>query len=708
MEERNGNRKLLEVRMSLQAYRERYATDIGNNLLLVFQNEERAALVSMQASPSSNRTLSQQWYNGLSAAQKQDIESTALAQGYFDQAGLQQKSMAISSILWNYQNQLAMQQSSNPSGEEVREYSVFNGGGVRSRKTTQTSDSAGKITSLEIVFYFGSLEYRQSYRGTDLSYDGETVSEDGEEVTPEDSYSSLRVREGHRQVVQVESYSYRSGEADESVESQWYLDNHIDSVSLVVSGEGEVQRGEGYYPYGGTSWSLGNMNSQRYGYSGQEKESNGLYYYGFRSYDPSQYRWLSPDPAGFAGGLNRYAMVGNNPVSTRDMFGLTKEYPYISSMDGYERLYKNSTYDLVASGFVRKNLPNNNDRGIERIIEKYLRKVPLDFRISIQPNERKPLSILDTVWIEEEAQVKLEFAYVNAVATAYHMIDYAIHELVVNKGISPHVSLITQMAFGFKPLSTWSAGEKKDKLKVAKTRQAMSKVITTLKSARSVVHSLIAPTRNNPVAVSNTGFADFLGRPPGEITFGQTNTIDRTIHFTTHFMSSLNAVGRGDKKVSSNELNLYMFFLATIIHESTHASVSNTDDNVYHEIGVFEKESVTYMSPVELQDLNLHVSNADSYAFFATFLSYANKRFNFTNIDRKSLGRQFLKAAQISYACAVGEHYSAFAKQMNESTFSNGAGTMSIDSNELNTRGLGRPVRDRGPWTNESYKNPKP
>ena len=49
--------------------------------------------------------------------------------------------------------------------------------------------------------------------------------------------------------------------------------------------------------------------------------------YGFRSYLPSCYRWMSPDPAGMSGsGLNRYAMVDGNPVSMRDEMGLMLEW----------------------------------------------------------------------------------------------------------------------------------------------------------------------------------------------------------------------------------------------------------------------------------------------------------------------------------------------------------------------------------------------
>jgi RHS repeat-associated protein len=47
----------------------------------------------------------------------------------------------------------------------------------------------------------------------------------------------------------------------------------------------------------------------------------GLYYYGFRYYDPSTGRWLSRDPIGEAGGVNLSGFVGNDPANAADTDG---------------------------------------------------------------------------------------------------------------------------------------------------------------------------------------------------------------------------------------------------------------------------------------------------------------------------------------------------------------------------------------------------
>jgi RHS repeat-associated protein len=48
----------------------------------------------------------------------------------------------------------------------------------------------------------------------------------------------------------------------------------------------------------------------------------GMYYYGYRYYNPSTGRWPSRDPIEEGGGINLYGFVANNPVSKIDTYGL--------------------------------------------------------------------------------------------------------------------------------------------------------------------------------------------------------------------------------------------------------------------------------------------------------------------------------------------------------------------------------------------------
>lgn len=53
-------------------------------------------------------------------------------------------------------------------------------------------------------------------------------------------------------------------------------------------------------------------------------DKTGLYYYRARYYEPKFGRFISEDPIRFAGGMNFYAYVGNNPVTHSDPFGLAE------------------------------------------------------------------------------------------------------------------------------------------------------------------------------------------------------------------------------------------------------------------------------------------------------------------------------------------------------------------------------------------------
>ncbi len=56
----------------------------------------------------------------------------------------------------------------------------------------------------------------------------------------------------------------------------------------------------------------------------------GLYLCGHRYYDLATGRWLTRDPFGYAGGVDLYEDVQNNPVNRMDSFGLWPDAPYPS------------------------------------------------------------------------------------------------------------------------------------------------------------------------------------------------------------------------------------------------------------------------------------------------------------------------------------------------------------------------------------------
>ena len=58
----------------------------------------------------------------------------------------------------------------------------------------------------------------------------------------------------------------------------------------------------------------------------------GLYYYGYRYYDPDTGRWLSRDPLEEQGGINLYQFIGNDPVNWVDPLGLYRSYEFLRAL----------------------------------------------------------------------------------------------------------------------------------------------------------------------------------------------------------------------------------------------------------------------------------------------------------------------------------------------------------------------------------------
>ncbi|MDI1285736.1 MAG: HNH/endonuclease VII fold putative polymorphic toxin [Reyranella sp.] len=75
-----------------------------------------------------------------------------------------------------------------------------------------------------------------------------------------------------------------------------------------------------YQPYGITASA-----PAQFGYTGQriDPETSGLYYYRARHYSPVLGRFLQPDPIGYAGGVNLYGYVGNDPLNLIDPSGFS-------------------------------------------------------------------------------------------------------------------------------------------------------------------------------------------------------------------------------------------------------------------------------------------------------------------------------------------------------------------------------------------------
>ena len=99
--------------------------------------------------------------------------------------------------------------------------------------------------------------------------------------------------------------------------------NHFDRLGSVIGafdGSGNGLGQYAYLPFGETPAPL---TGTTFGYAGYRYDAEtGLYHTGRRHYDPTVGRFLMPDPLGYAGGINLYAYVDNDPLNATDPSGL--------------------------------------------------------------------------------------------------------------------------------------------------------------------------------------------------------------------------------------------------------------------------------------------------------------------------------------------------------------------------------------------------
>jgi len=107
--------------------------------------------------------------------------------------------------------------------------------------------------------------------------------------------------------------------------SAYYHTDGNGDVTAMVDEQGRIKARYLYDPFGNLLASYGDLadaNTRRFS-SKEFHGKSGLYYYGFRWYDPNLQRWINADPIGLAGGRNKHAFVENDPVNTVDAYGLS-------------------------------------------------------------------------------------------------------------------------------------------------------------------------------------------------------------------------------------------------------------------------------------------------------------------------------------------------------------------------------------------------
>lgn len=279
-------------------YTEYYEYDAGGNRTELRHESDRNPFThSMRVDPQSNRALP--WNEG---------EDEPDFKRYFDANGnLQRLIPGAQPMTWDARNQLqsvitVRRSTAADDGEWFR----YNAGGERVVKFS--TRQARAVTHQRVVHYLPGLEVRRI--------------DDDEEL----QVICVPLARGS-----VRCLHWVKGKPDdiEADQLRYSVDDHLGSCSLEVDKNAGVISHEGYYPFGGTAWwaarSRVEADFKTVRYSGKERDASGLYYYGARYYAGWLGRWINPDPAGSIDGLNRYKMVGNNPIVYRDPNGMDKK-----------------------------------------------------------------------------------------------------------------------------------------------------------------------------------------------------------------------------------------------------------------------------------------------------------------------------------------------------------------------------------------------
>ena len=220
-----------------------------------------------------------------------------------DAAGNVTRTPQITSLAWNHAGKL---DSADLGGGGVVGFRYDNGG----NRVHKIRQHHGTIREERI--YLGNYELFRRYRSGVLFFERATV----------------HIMDGSRRVALVETVTVDSDHPgfDGSARQRFQLADQLGSSALETDQAGNVLSYEEYHPYGSTALWLArgaaSASTRRYRYLGKERdEETGLCSFGSRYYASWLGRWLSPDLAGLADGVNRYSYVNNNPVRMADPTG---------------------------------------------------------------------------------------------------------------------------------------------------------------------------------------------------------------------------------------------------------------------------------------------------------------------------------------------------------------------------------------------------
>ncbi len=101
---------------------------------------------------------------------------------------------------------------------------------------------------------------------------------------------------------------------------RFYQADALGSIIALTDENGIIKTQYAYDPFGNVAL-LGAATDNALQYTARENDGTGLYYYRARYYSPELQRFISEDPIGLLGGINKFGYVANNPVNFIDPKG---------------------------------------------------------------------------------------------------------------------------------------------------------------------------------------------------------------------------------------------------------------------------------------------------------------------------------------------------------------------------------------------------
>ncbi len=284
-------------------YREHYAYDVVGNIL---QMQHVATGGEWTRRHNYTPQLGTQEGNRLLATSAPGDGPGEFGHAYtYDAHGNMTSMPHLPTMTWDEGDRL----QSSTNGDGGTTYYVYDGGGERVRKVRV---NATESSTWERVYLGGFELYRRRVGGV-----------------LREEIESLHISDDSGRICLVETRTVDEGADVASPASlqRYQYSNHLGTVGLELTGEGEVLSYEEYHPYGTTAYRAGtsqtDTNPKRFGFTGKERdEETGLNYHGARYYASWLGRWTASDPIGLGDGVNRYRYARNRPPVLNDPNGM--------------------------------------------------------------------------------------------------------------------------------------------------------------------------------------------------------------------------------------------------------------------------------------------------------------------------------------------------------------------------------------------------